>query len=95
MALDEGKLNEFMGRAVGDMGSAFSAALVAIGDKLGLYKALAREAGTPAELARRTGTAERYVREWLAKPGRGWVRAVRREQRPVLDDGRAGLRPRR
>ena len=55
-----------MGKAVGDLGSALTAALVVIGDKLGLYKALAAAGPlTPAELARNTGTAERYVREWL------------------------------
>ena len=52
---------------VGDMSAAISGALVLIGDELGLYTALA-EGGParPDELARRTGTAERYVREWLA-----------------------------
>jgi SAM-dependent methyltransferase len=64
---DEAKLNEFVGKMLGDMGATLSAALVHIGDKLGLYKALAD--GGPADsetLAKRTGTAERYVREWLA-----------------------------
>jgi 2-polyprenyl-3-methyl-5-hydroxy-6-metoxy-1,4-benzoquinol methylase len=72
MAVDQGKLHEFLGRAVGDIGAAMSAALVLIGDKLGLYKAMA-EAGpvTPAQLAERTGTAERYVREWLANQAAG------------------------
>ncbi len=40
-AVDEGKLNDFLGKAVGDIGAAISAALVVIGDKLGLYKAMA------------------------------------------------------
>jgi hypothetical protein len=65
--VDEAKLQAFMGKMVGDMGSAMSGALVLIGDRLGLYKALAE--GGPAdsdELARRTGTTEWYVREWLA-----------------------------
>ena len=66
-AVDESKLHAFMGKMVGDMGAALSGALVLIGDKLGLYKALADGgAATPDELARRTGTTERYVREWLA-----------------------------
>ncbi len=64
--IDEGKLNQFLGQAVGDIGAAMSAALVLLGDRLGLYKAMA-DVGplTPKELATRTGTTERYVREWL------------------------------
>jgi 2-polyprenyl-3-methyl-5-hydroxy-6-metoxy-1,4-benzoquinol methylase len=65
MAINETKLNEFMGRAVGDIGAAMSAVLVNIGDELGLYEALAESPSTPAELASRTNTVERYVREWL------------------------------
>jgi len=75
MSIDEKKLNDFLGKVVGDVGAAMSAALVVIGDKLGLYKAMV-EAGpvTPADLARRTGTAERYVREWLnAQAAGGYV----------------------
>jgi SAM-dependent methyltransferase len=65
--MDEAKLNEFLGKMVGDMGAAVSAALVLTGDKLGLYKALAKKGPlTSEELARTTGTTERYVREWLA-----------------------------
>jgi SAM-dependent methyltransferase len=72
MAINEAKLNEFMGKAVCDIGAAMSAALVVIGDKLGLYKAMAGAGPlTPAELARRTGTAERYVREWCANQAAG------------------------
>ncbi len=66
-AVDEGKLNAYLGRMLGDMGATVNASRVVVGDKLGLYKAMAK--GGPmnaAELARRTGTAERYVREWLA-----------------------------
>jgi SAM-dependent methyltransferase len=67
MPTDEAKLDEFMSKLLNDMGAAATGALVLIGDKLGLYKALA-EAGplNPAGLAARTGAAERYVREWLA-----------------------------
>jgi SAM-dependent methyltransferase len=75
MSIDEKKLNEFLGKVVGDVGAAMSAALVVIGDKLGLYRAMA-EAGpvTPSELAKGTGTAERYVREWLhAQAASGYV----------------------
>jgi SAM-dependent methyltransferase len=72
MAISEAKLHEFMGKAVGDIGAAMSAALVVIGDKLGLYKAMAGAGPlTPTELARRTKTAERYVREWCANQAAG------------------------
>jgi SAM-dependent methyltransferase len=59
-------LNALLGRAVQDMGAALQAPLILIGDKLGLYRAMG-DGGpvTPAELAKRTGTSERYVREWL------------------------------
>jgi 2-polyprenyl-3-methyl-5-hydroxy-6-metoxy-1,4-benzoquinol methylase len=72
MAIDMDKLHDFLGKAVVDFGATFNAALVRIGDKLGLYKALA--AGGPqtsAELAKRTGTNERYVREWLSAQAAG------------------------
>src|SRR3954468_17293126 len=65
--LDQAKLDAFMGKMLTDMGAAASAALVLIGDKLGLYKALAAIGpASPKALADKTGTAERYVREWLA-----------------------------
>jgi SAM-dependent methyltransferase len=64
--LDTDKLHALLGQAVGDMGAALHAALIVIGDKLDLYRTMGGgEKFTPAELARRTGTAERYVREWL------------------------------
>src|SRR3954468_17668579 len=70
--IDQDKLNDFMGRVVGDMGAAMSAVLVVIGDKLGLYKAMAGAGPlTPAALARKTGTHERYVREWLCAQAAG------------------------
>src|ERR1700722_17329667 len=63
---DGDKLMQFVFRAVDEVGATLNAALVVMGDKLGLYRALAGTGGlTPAELAQRTGTAERYVREWL------------------------------
>jgi 2-polyprenyl-3-methyl-5-hydroxy-6-metoxy-1,4-benzoquinol methylase len=75
MAIDETKLNEFMGKVVGDIGAAMSAALVVVGDRLGLYKGLAKAGpSTPAQLAQATGTHERYVREWLnAQAAGGYV----------------------
>ncbi len=71
MAVDEAKLNEFLGKAVGDLGAAMSATLILVGDRLGLYRELAKGAMTSAELAQRTGTDERYVREWLGNQGAG------------------------
>src|SRR5262245_8514865 len=65
--LDQSKLEGFVHKALGDIGSALTASLVVIGDKLGLYRAMAAAGSvTPAELAKRTGTNERSVREWLA-----------------------------
>jgi SAM-dependent methyltransferase len=66
MAVDEQKLGEFMGRFVGDLGAVLHAPLIVLGDRLGLYRELAKGPVTPAELARETGTSERYVAEWLA-----------------------------
>jgi SAM-dependent methyltransferase len=71
MAIDMDKLNAFVGQFVGDLGAAVHAGMVVIGEKLGLYKALALGPVTPAELAARTGTDERYVREWLASQAAG------------------------
>jgi 2-polyprenyl-3-methyl-5-hydroxy-6-metoxy-1,4-benzoquinol methylase len=71
MAIDEQRLNQFLGHAVGDLGAAISATLMLVGDRLGLYKALKDNPSTPAELARRTHTDERYVREWLGNQAAG------------------------
>ena len=68
--MDEQRLNAFLGKAVADLGAAVSAVLVSIGDELGFYKALA-EPLTAGELAAKTGTNERYVREWLANQAAG------------------------
>jgi SAM-dependent methyltransferase len=70
--LDPAKLEAFVFRAVDEIGATLNTAMVVIGDKLGLYKALAGAGPlTPDELARRTGTAERYVREWLNNQAAG------------------------
>jgi len=69
--LDQERLGQFLGMAVGDLGAAISATLVLAGDRLGLYKALAEKPATSAELAERTGTHERYVREWLGNQAAG------------------------
>jgi 2-polyprenyl-3-methyl-5-hydroxy-6-metoxy-1,4-benzoquinol methylase len=74
-AVDGDKLMQFVFRAVDEVGATLNAALVVMGDKLGLYRALAGNGGlSPSELAARTGTAERYVREWLnAQAAGGFV----------------------
>ncbi len=65
-AIDSARLEAFLGQALADVGGLLTAALVVIGDKLGLYRALATAGpATSQELAARTGTTERYVREWL------------------------------
>lgn len=66
MALDMNKLNEFVGKFVQDFGASLHAGTVVIGETLGLYKAMAAGPVTSAQLAERTGTDERYVREWLS-----------------------------
>jgi 2-polyprenyl-3-methyl-5-hydroxy-6-metoxy-1,4-benzoquinol methylase len=72
MAINQDKLHEFLGRAIVDFGATFNAGLVRIGDKLGLYKSLAKSGPqTSAELASATGTKERYIREWLANQAAG------------------------
>ncbi len=66
MAIDEAKLNAFMGAFVGDLGAVMHAATVVVGDQLGLYKALAEGPMTAEQLAAKTSTDPRYVREWLS-----------------------------
>jgi 2-polyprenyl-3-methyl-5-hydroxy-6-metoxy-1,4-benzoquinol methylase len=86
--LDGEKLEQFVFRAVEEVGATLNAALVVMGDRLGLYRALAGGGAlSPGELAERTGTAERYVREWLnAQAAGGYV-----EYEP--DSGRYTLPP--
>ena len=72
MSINQDKLHEFLGKAIVDFGATFNAALIRIGDKLGLYKALAKSGPqTPAQLAKATGTSERYIREWLSEQAAG------------------------
>jgi SAM-dependent methyltransferase len=70
-ALDMNKLNAFIGQFVTDLGAAVHAGMVVIGEKLGLYKTLARGPISSAQLAAETGTDERYLREWLASQAAG------------------------
>jgi len=88
MAADPAKFEQFMEKMVGDMGAAISAALVTLGDRLGLYKALAQGGpASPAELAQRSGCAERYLREWLAaQAAAGYVTFDKGSGRYSLDE---------
>jgi 2-polyprenyl-3-methyl-5-hydroxy-6-metoxy-1,4-benzoquinol methylase len=70
--IDGDKLMQFVFRAVDEVGATLNTALVVMGDRLGLYRALAGAGPlSPAELAERTGTAERYIREWLSAQAAG------------------------
>ncbi len=70
-ALDMNKLNAFIGQFVTDLGAAVHSGMVVIGEKLGLYKTLAEGPATSAELAAKSHTDERYLREWLASQAAG------------------------
>ena len=65
MAIDHDKLTEFLNKFVGDLGATMAAGNVLVGDRLGFYRALAGQPMLPCELAEHTGTATRYVDEWL------------------------------
>lgn len=86
--IDENKLNQLLGRTIVDFGAVSIAPLVLLGDRLGLYRALAQHGPlTSAELATHTGTHERYVREWLnAQAASGYVHYL-------ADSGRYALTP--
>jgi SAM-dependent methyltransferase len=72
MVVDEKKLNEFIGKAVSEWGAAYGALLTFIGDRLGLFKAMAGAgAFTPEELAKKTNTHPRMIKEWLAAQAAG------------------------
>jgi SAM-dependent methyltransferase len=85
-ALDEAKVGAFVGQALGELGATLNAALVVIGDELGLYRAMAGAGPlTPGELAELTGTTERYVREWLnAQAAGGYVEYDPEQRRYTL-----------
>ncbi|MDP1898996.1 MAG: methyltransferase domain-containing protein [Rubrivivax sp.] len=86
--INEDSLNALLGRVIVDVGAVSNAPLVLIGEQLGLYKAIDEHgAQTPTELAERTGTRERYVREWLnAQAASGYVDYL-------ADSGRYRLTP--
>src|SRR3954471_10824036 len=73
--IDEDRLNALLGQAVVEFGATVNAALVVIGDRLGLYRELAAAGPlTSSQLAERTRASERYVREWVnAQAASGWV----------------------
>ena len=71
MTVDTKKLEQFLGQFVNDLGATVHAGMVVIGERLGLYKALAASPLTPTELAAITRTDERYVREWLDSQAAG------------------------
>src|ERR1700704_5487139 len=74
-AVDMDKLMTFLGQVIGELGATVNAGLIVVGDRLGLYKAMAGAGPiSSAELAEKTGTAERYIREWLnAQAAGGYV----------------------
>ena len=74
MAVDDAKLNAFMGSFVHDLGAVMHAATIVVGDELGLYKALAKGPTSVEDLAVLTETDARYLREWLsAQAASGYV----------------------
>jgi SAM-dependent methyltransferase len=74
MVVDEAKLHDFIGKAVGEWGAALGALLTFAGDRLGLFKAMAGAGAlTPEELASKTGTHPRMIREWLAAQAAGGI----------------------
>ncbi|MGH8929501.1 MAG: class I SAM-dependent methyltransferase [Egibacteraceae bacterium] len=91
--MDEARLEAFVGRVVEEVGAAYNTVLVAIGDELGLYGALAANGAlTSKELAAHTGTAERYVREWLAaQAASGFLRYDPRSQSYELPPEQAAV----
>jgi 2-polyprenyl-3-methyl-5-hydroxy-6-metoxy-1,4-benzoquinol methylase len=91
LKIDEDKLNKFMEQALGELGAAMNVALVIIGDRLGLYKAMAGAgAMTSAELAKKTGADERYIREWLsAQAAGGFVKYQAKDKTFSLPDEQA------
>ena len=81
MAVDQDKLNEFLGRFVGDLGATIAAGGVVVGHRLGLYRALAEAPATADELAERTGTNAAVRRGVAARPGRRRLRRLRPRDR--------------
>jgi hypothetical protein len=83
MTVDTKKLEQFLGQFVNDLGATVHAGMVVIGERLGLYKALAAI----------TRTDERYVREWLSSQAGGRLHHLQPRDSQVRDDRRAGVHP--
>ena len=92
-ALDPERLKEFSKQVFGALSGAMTSAMICLGDRLGLYRSLANDGpATSAELARRTGLAERWLREWLHQQGAAGVLEHRGDERFALTpEGRAVL----
>src|SRR5512146_536095 len=90
-ALDQGRLEELLGQFVNDLGAAFHAVNAVVGDRLGLYAALAETgAAAPEEVAARAGCDPRPVREWLrAQAAGGYVTYDPRSERYSLSPEQA------
>ncbi|HYX61375.1 MAG TPA: class I SAM-dependent methyltransferase [Streptosporangiaceae bacterium] len=90
MTINQDKLGELLGRFVGDLGATAAAGNVVVGHRLGLYRALAEGPATAQELARRTGTDQRYVAEWLrGQAAGGYVSCDPAAERFSLTDEQA------
>jgi len=89
--VDEAKLEQFMGKAVTDMAAAMTLLLMTIGDKLGIYKAMAGAGPmTSQELSTKTGLAERYLREWLGNQvASGYIEYDARKKKYTLPEEHA------
>ena len=91
MAIDQAKLDAFMGKFVGDLGAVMHAATVVVGDQLGLYKGLAEGPATAEQLAKRTGTDPRYLREWLSAQAASAPRPNSTNSRNLVSSSEARL----
>lgn len=84
MVLDQGKLEVFIGKAVSEWGAAAGVLLVFVGDKLGLFKAMSGAGPlSPEDLARKTGTHPRVIKEWLSALGGRRLRQLRCENSQI------------
>ena len=88
--IDEAKLNDFMGKVLGDLGGASSVAMVRIGDDLGLYKTLQCRPADLRRVRQAPGLAERYLREWLSHQAASSYLDLRSGDRHLRPSGRAG-----